>query len=42
MEEKSEIQKRYEYLVQEFKDNGFTEKQAKYIIGLLNEYIPLV
>ena len=40
--EKSRRQKSYEFLVDEFKDNGFTEQQAVYIINLLDDLIPLV
>lgn len=35
-------QKRYEALLAEFMDNGFTAKQARYLIKLLNDLIPLV
>lgn len=38
----TELQKRYETLILEFMDNGFTRQQAAYLINLLNEYIPIV
>ena len=41
-EEKTSLQKRYEYLVKEFQENGFTKQQAEYLIKLLNDIIPLV
>ena len=41
-EEKTQLQIRYEFLVKEFKENGFTKQQAEYLIKLLNDLIPLV
>lgn len=32
---------RYWDLVAEFKQNGFTEQQAEYLIKLLRDFIPL-
>ena len=42
MEEESETIRIYKALVNEFQDNGFTEKQAKYLINLLEKFIPIV
>jgi len=39
---KPKTQIRFEALVKEFVDNGFTEQQATYLIKLLDSYIPLV
>lgn len=42
MEEKTELQKRYEALIAEFLDNGFTDQQARYLINLLDNYFPII
>ena len=41
-EEKSILQHRFDAIVAEAVENGFTEEQAKWLINLLNEYIPIV
>ena len=33
---------RYEALINSFKNNGFTEDQAEFLICLLDRYIPLI
>ena len=42
MKELNEREKSYQFLLKEFKENGFTEKQAKYLIVLLDSFIPLI
>ena len=33
---------RYDLLIQSFIENGFTKKQAKFLINTLEDYIPLI
>lgn len=40
--EKTPLQKRYEFMINNFQENGFTEQQAVYLVNLLNEFIPIV
>jgi hypothetical protein len=38
----SNRQKRFTALLQEAKENGFSEEQASWLINLLDDFIPLV